>query len=334
MTTRAIVYARTSSDDSERDSLSSQVDECRRYCEDKGYRIVDELREDVRGVSGSDMFAPALREAIRLAGDGKYDKLVIRDITRFARSMVKAVICEYELNQANVKIEYVWNQFPDNVDSEPLKLLLSWSSQKEKENVVKRMRNGRMTRIESGSVMVHAHPPYGYEVRKENKLFVAYLQPQEAEIVKLIYHLFVAEGLSIRGVTKELNDRKYVTRTGHKWHPGAVYRILTQHAYKGTYIYGNGENRRTIPIEPIISESLFDQAQAKLADNANEQGRKAIYKYLLARRITCACGFSMAAKARDKGARLYYSCNRYQQGEATDQCIAYVSSLSCHGGGR
>jgi DNA invertase Pin-like site-specific DNA recombinase len=67
MTKRAVLYARVSGDDRDREdrNLLGQLDLCRRYALEHGYQIVEELAEDDRGACGAD---PHRRASTGLAG--------------------------------------------------------------------------------------------------------------------------------------------------------------------------------------------------------------------------------------------------------------------------
>ena len=67
--TRAVLYARVSSDDTGNDgsNLQSQLGMCREYAEQQGYSVIRELAEDERGASGADQQPPAIEQS---DGDG------------------------------------------------------------------------------------------------------------------------------------------------------------------------------------------------------------------------------------------------------------------------
>jgi DNA invertase Pin-like site-specific DNA recombinase len=88
---RAILLGRTSYDDRDTDgrNLQGQLDECREYALKKGYVIVAELAEDVRGVSGAILYTPKLTEALEMVRNDQADVLVLREMDRFARGLAK-----------------------------------------------------------------------------------------------------------------------------------------------------------------------------------------------------------------------------------------------------
>lgn len=340
---RAVIYARTSSDDSVRDSMSSQIAECEQYCESKNYTVVDTLRESAKGQSGADINAPALQEAIRRAEAGLFDVLIVRDISRFTRSAGKGAAVKFMLSQAGVHTEFVWNNF-DGEYADLLEFMATWASEQERSDSTKRMRVGKKNKISQGSFITHGPPPYGYTSEKIDGLFRAAVVETEAEIVRYIYHLYVEDRLSIRGIAKRLNDKRFRTRKG-KWWPQAVYRILTDPIYRGEYHYGvykvvenktwedgtvkttrtvtlhDPDHHTIIEVPAIIDKPTWDKARKRLAENAADPGRKPKYKYLMSRRVRCgSCNRAARGEPRDQGKRLYYGCNS----KHTENCVKYI----------
>ena len=87
MTKRAVLYARVARGD-EFDSnhnLTNQLAACREYAISHGWAIVAELHEDERGASGLARDLPRLAQVRRMAQDGDFDVLVVRDPARISR---------------------------------------------------------------------------------------------------------------------------------------------------------------------------------------------------------------------------------------------------------
>ncbi len=81
----AVIGARTSSDDSDRDSIQSQLGECRAFAESLGYQVVDELREE--NVSGglSAEARPELQRGLELLRSGRVQTIIYRSPDRLGR---------------------------------------------------------------------------------------------------------------------------------------------------------------------------------------------------------------------------------------------------------
>ncbi len=86
---RAVNYARVSGDDSNKEgrNLEGQLQMGREYCAKRGYRIIAELSEDVKGASGADIDLPQLNRIREMAAAGELDVLVVRELDRLSRSL-------------------------------------------------------------------------------------------------------------------------------------------------------------------------------------------------------------------------------------------------------
>ena len=113
---RAVVYARVSKDDraNEGRNLESQLEMGRTYAQEKSYRVIDEIAEDDRGASGSEIDLPGLNQVRKMALAGKFDVLVVRELDRLSRNLAKQLIIEEELKLAGTRIEYVLADYDDS----------------------------------------------------------------------------------------------------------------------------------------------------------------------------------------------------------------------------
>src|SRR5688572_30575525 len=116
MTKRAILYARVSKDDraNATSSIESQLADCRRYAEQRGYTIVSEVFEDPgKHTSGAD-WLPELDRLVRLAPSKTFDVIVCREVDRLARNRFKQLATEIELENHGITVEYAVGQFADS----------------------------------------------------------------------------------------------------------------------------------------------------------------------------------------------------------------------------
>ncbi|MDP6792946.1 MAG: recombinase family protein, partial [Anaerolineales bacterium] len=143
--TRAVLYARVSSDDTGNDgsNLQSQLGMCREYAEQQGYSVIRELAEDERGASGADHNLPQLSKAMEMARDGAYEVFVVRELDRLARNMRKQFNIEDELKAEDVRIDYVLGRYVDDWRGEFLKNIEAAVAQAERDQIRERTRRGR-----------------------------------------------------------------------------------------------------------------------------------------------------------------------------------------------
>lgn len=98
----------------------------------------------------------------------------------------------------------------------------------------------------------------------------------QVKVVREIYRMLIYDGYSVHRIAHELNRRGIRFRPGSKWSYAAVYGVLTQSKYTGSYEYGRTSARLYTPLirlpksdwiftprafEPIIDYPTFAQAQ-------------------------------------------------------------------------
>lgn len=103
----------------------------------------------------------------------------------------------------------------------------------------------------------------------------------EVQAVKDIYHLFVAERLSMSAIARELNRRSIAYTGGSNWSRQAVSVVLTAPKYSGCHVYGRTSVRLSTPqvklpksewvltpgaFKPLVDASLFSEAQRVLLE--------------------------------------------------------------------
>lgn len=145
---------------------------------------------------------------------------------------------------------------------------------------------------------------FGYEWTKDGRFIV---NEQEAPVRKLMYELFLEQARK-KTVARILNERGYRTRKGGLFSDATVDRLLRDTTAKGVRIANRVQSRGTkkgwelkdkehwihIPVEPIVSEELWDQVNA-LLDARPKQGKRQTkpVKYLFAGVAACGCGTTM-----------------------------------------
>lgn len=190
---------------------------------------------------------------------------------------------------------------------------------------------------------IGAFAPYGYQKAADNKNYLV-VDPEAAEIVRNIFHWFVNDGMSKRGIAKKLNiegipnPSEYKRRNGQKyqnpksavndglWNATSVTRILQDEMYIGNMVQGK---YRTISYkvhkqirtpeeewfvventhEAIVDKALFNKAQTlHQQDTRTPSDKQEVYPF--SGLVRCAdCEKAMHRKtARDL---VYYFCRTF-----------------------
>ncbi len=255
---RAVLYARISGDDRPKDgrNLAGQLDMCREYALKNGWKVVEELAEDEAGASGVDHNLPQLKKILSLAEKGLIEVLIVREMDRLSRSIVKQILIEESLEKAGVTIEYVLGDYPDTAEGQLLKSIRTIISEYEREKIVERLQRGRRLSVKDGNVLTSNIAPYGYILTKVNGKRNFRIFEEEAEVIRLIFNLYAygvdkeCKSLSMRQIAEWLNDadinrsdRFYPNKHKHDsfypcWSSVKVSKILRTETYIGKWHYG------------------------------------------------------------------------------------------------
>ncbi|MCA9992604.1 MAG: recombinase family protein [Anaerolineales bacterium] len=339
MTKRAVLYARVSKEDSRNvtSSLTSQLEMCREYAQEKGWQVVEALAEDDRGASGASFDLPKLGRALELARAGEIDVLVVRELDRFARGLAKQLIIEGEFRRYGVTIEYVQGEYPDTPEGALNKNIKAVIAEYERLKIAERMTRGRRQSVKAGNVLTHGAPPYGYKtVKKEDGRTKLEIDEEAAIVVRMIFNWYAHDGYSLNEVLRQLNALRLPTPTdirntrGTKkrkawgeWSKATVHNILNNETYAGTWHYGkrNGQGLNAdgyqiaVTVPALIDQETWAAVQTRRATNKVTSPRNTKYDYLLKGMGVCGhCGYKMQAhsyvyKSRvNKTRYFYYRC--------------------------
>jgi site-specific DNA recombinase len=179
---------------------------------------------------------------------------------------------------------------------------------------------------------VNGIPPFGYRaVVAENRGAKVKkrleIEPDEAEIVKLMWHLAKtgptgADSVGVRTIAKELSRRNLTTRSGRPFSSTEVHRILHSTTYIGRHVFNmtDSHTRKKKPpdkwiivsVPPMIDEVTFEAVHAAMRER--DPMRVAVRftgrPTLLSRLARCAtCGGAMTLRTGKSARYRYYTCS-------------------------
>ncbi len=126
------------------------------------------------------------------------------------------------------------------------------------------------------------------------------------------------ELLSTRAIARRLTEEGIPTSRGAvQWQPTAVFRMLTNPVYKGSYRYRqSGQEEILIPVPPLVDKATWEAAQAQLLANSQYSKRNNRHQYLLRGLVRCPrCGGNYTGYTQ-RGSR-GYRCNRSHWGSSS-----------------
>src|SRR5688572_1402777 len=329
---RAIVYSRVSTDTQERDgtSLDTQERACLDFARQRGWRVVEAIRD---AASGYTLDRPGMERVRRLVRESAADVLLSYAVDRLARNQTKLAVLLDEAEEAGVALECVTEKVEDMPLGKLVMSLRAFAAEVEREKMGERTTRGKIERARTGRIpQAFGRGCYGYVYNPA--IGQREIEPFQAEVVRRIFTRYT-ELRSFDRVCTELIRDGITTFDGGRWHPIGVRRVLRNESYAGRLVYRrtrwikvrgkDGKMHRKQVDRPaedhieivgasprIVDEALWRRVQQIITDA--ERTRRAptpARTYELRGRTTCGvCGASMVGQTlKVKGKPYpYYRC--------------------------
>ncbi len=312
MKRKVAIYARVSTEhEAQLSALENQI----QYYEELLQRHPDWILVDKyidEGITGTSTkkrksFMRMMEDARR----GKFDLIITREVSRFARNTVDTLQETRNLKKIGVEVYFtednIWT-FKD--DDGELKLsLMATLAQNESKKTSQRVKAGMQISFENG-VFYGTGNILGYYKVDKNKMII---DEEQAEIVRYIFREYI-NGKGTTTIAHELEKRGYKTSTGgSRWSASYLTRVLRNPFYCGTIVYrkqyvpdyleqkrvkNSGQVEKVVvegSHEPIISKEDFERAQ-KILDYHSKPVKlgwrqaQGSPKNIWSKKLVCECG--------------------------------------------
>lgn len=316
---RIAAYCRVSTDkDDQLNSLENQKEFFKDYIQKNGEWEFADLYVD-EGISGTNIRKrTGFKQMIKDGENNKFDLLITKEISRFARNTLDSIYYTRKLKSLGIGVIFLNDNINTlDADSELRLTIMASIAQEESRKTSERVKWGQKRQMEKG--VVFGSKVFGYDL-KNGKLYVT---EKEADIVRLIYQLYLEDGMGTHQLAKELENRGIPTPTGAKqWSNATIFKILKNEKYIGNLVQKKsitvdflthkkkrnlGEEELVIKEnthEPIIERVVFDAIQREI-----ERRRTFIFdyskysnRYAWSGKIECGlCGGKFTRRIRHKG---------------------------------
>ena len=266
--TRFVVYARVSTAlEEQKLSFKTQVTDLKKIIAvtKPDFQFVGVYKD--YAISGTREDRPEFQKMIDDARGGKFDYVVCKSISRFARNNLLLLQTLKELKEHDVNVFFHQENLDTaNTDSKLLLNFLGAVAEIESTNTSERLKDGfNIRRAAHIPAMPHA-TCYGYDCKNREVT----INEREAEVVRQVFSWFVDENLSTGTIAKNLTKKGIPSSRGQNyWTRTAVNYMLKNVKYTGTVIEHDLEKKKVkkefvFPnaIPTIISQEVFDKAQA------------------------------------------------------------------------
>lgn len=323
---KAAAYCRVSTDKADQlNSLAAQRQFFQSYIAAHPDWLLVGIFAD-EGLSGtSAQRRPQFSEMVRRAVEGEIDLIVTKEVSRFARNTVDTLQVTRQLKEKGVGVLFLNDNIDTRDNDGEFRLTIMASvAQEESRKISERTRWGQLQAMKNGVVFGN-DSLYGYTLRNGRLT----IQPEQAEIVRRIYHEFLIERKGAHTIARELTEAgiRPPLRPSGAWTASSILKMLKNEKYSGDLlqkkycttdylshhkILNHGEEEKILlrdHHEPIISRDQFEAAQEELARRAGlsiDKGRFSA-RYWFSGKIRCgACGRSFTVKrAARAGEREY-----------------------------
>ena len=342
MTVRVVSYSRVSSDhDDQRNSLKNQKEHWEDFIKNNPDWEYAGMYWD-EGITGTSLKKrDGFNQMIRDAYAGKFDLIITKQVSRWARNIVDSIQTARELAQIGVGVYFATDNIHtlNDPDAELRLSIMSTLAQEESRRISEAVKFGHKRAMKKG-VVYGANRVLGYDIK--NKTIV--VNEKEAEVVKKIFDWFVYEKESLHGIVRRLDKQNQaVGKLGGKLEHSSISRMLRNEKYCGdlkqrkyytdNYLEQkqkvNKGEKEFITIEdnhePIVSKEQWNKAQQILKERRVKYVKGVGYqRHCWGGKIICKdCGDKFRRKTLrnkvDNSPRPVWICATYQN-HGTNKC--------------
>ena len=311
-------YCRVSTDkDDQANSFESQQRYFRAYIDRQPEWELYQIYAD-EGITGtSTKKRAAFNQMIADARMGKFERILTKEVSRFSRNILDTIAYTRELKALGVGVLFLNDGISTLEPDAELRLSIMGSiAQEESRKTSSRVKWGQTRRMEQG--VVFGRSLLGYDV-KDGRLTV---NPEGAELVRLIFHKYGVEKKGTTVIARELREAGYRThRGGIRWNGSCIVKLLKNEKYVGDLIQkktitpdylthakkaNHGEEELVIIRDhhpPIIDRELWDvvQEELKKRNRNGALGAGHSNRYIFSGKIKCGeCGASFVSRQRKR----------------------------------
>lgn len=338
----AALYIRVSTNMQEELSPDAQKRLLLDYAKKNNMVVSEEYIYVENGISGKKANKrPEFMRMISLAKQkpAPFDVILVWKYSRFARNQEESIVYKSLLRkQCKIDVISVSEPVLEGPFGSLIERIIEWMDEYYSIRLSGEVKRGMTEKALRGGYQ--ARPPLGYKIVERGKPPV--VVPEEAEIVRLIFRLYVDERRSFFDIARYLNKCGYKTSHGKNFEVRSIDYIIKNPTYCGM-IRWNRTTNETNEIkdesewiiteghhEAIIDKETFDKAQEIFKATYKPKGARpsSTYRHWLSGLMKCPyCGRTMIAKKMhraDGTPYSYFVCYGVSKGKCI--CTNTVSS--------
>ena len=318
--TPVALYARVSSDRQDVDlSVAAQLRALRDYAAKNGYFVAREYVDEAE--SGRIANRPEFRKMIDEASKSQapFREILVWKFSRFTRKREHAVAFKSMLRRKGIRVVSITEHADDSPTGKLMEAIIESLDEFYSENLATEVLRG-MREAASRGFWVSSHAPFGY-----NRVMVQdgpkkrptlEINPDASRIVRRIFDLAEAAKGTLQ-ITRILNNEGIASPRGKLWGKTSVHGILTNEAYTGTLVWGEGAKDKGEPVRvekafpAVVTKTQFRRVNQLMRSRAPKfsNPRRVGSSYLLSGLAKCqACNSPLTGRFAKSGQYAYYVC--------------------------
>ena len=348
-------YCRLSRDEDKENysSIEEQKRIIKDYAISRNWFISDDDFYIDDNVSGYTFNRPEFSKMMEKVQKGEIDVVIAKDLSRIGRNngLVLVLIDEFKNMQKNlILVSEMGGSYDVLNDRDDTIGITTWFNERYVKDCSRKTRDHMYSKQKDGRLIMGNY--YGYEKIFKNNVPMLYVIEELRPVIKLIFKLYVEEGMGFQKISEALNEKyNYPTpseyyRTKHlergriykhkvqkSWTKDMVSNILKNEIYTGTLIT---HKKKSINIrgkvvklpeeehfrfenhhEAIIPKEFFNLAQEirKKRNKQNTSGANTKREYYFSGMCECQdCGYGMSGiMIKRKVPEKGYDCSKYRQ---------------------
>lgn len=182
------------------------------------------------GISGFTNQRPRFQAMMQDARDGKFDLILVKSVSRFARNTETLLKAIRELKSMGIGVYFELQRLNTLTASGELMLTIKAAfAQGESDSGSQLVKMAYRNRFEKGIPTTKMANTYGYRLRADG---VIEIDDEKADTVRMIFDL-AEKGVWVSKIRTKLNDLSIPSPEGSQWGDTVVARMLRNVIYKG-----------------------------------------------------------------------------------------------------
>ena len=330
----AAAYIRVSTHMQEELSPDAQIRLIKEWANGHGYDLPEEFIFIDKGISGRKVKKrPAFLRMIAMAKSkpSPFDAILVWKFSRFARNQEESIVYKAMLrNKHKIDVISISEPISDDVYGGLIERIIEWMDEFYSIRLAEDVKRGMTENALRGNFQ--APPAFGYKVEQKGQGPV--IVEDQANIVRMIFRLYVQSGMGFYDIARHLNRLGYKTARNLPFETRSIKYIIQNPIYKG-YLRWNYANavhelndesewiiKKAPQIPVIVSEELWNQANERYKNEYRPRGGKPLSqkRHWLSGVVKCStCGASLSTSVqKDKRydrTYIYFQCYKYRKGK-------------------